>query len=153
MVEKIKGYRVKVDKYFTVMQGMKPSREISVAITSAQNAKMWLGMALKKLEVENPYPESKNAANTKIEPTADTWSGDVNKELNGIGHIQKVKQFRYELTSLAEEMENLKDDEMFNNMLDSILFHTLLKSWEYIIESNMWLGMELGRINKENTKN
>lgn len=79
LAETIKLYRVNLDKQFTIMQNLQGSREISIAITSAQNAKMWLGMALNKLGAENPYPDSKNAANTKIEPTADTWSGDVNK--------------------------------------------------------------------------
>lgn len=32
---------------------------------------MWLGMSLKRLGAENPYPNSKNPDNTIVEPTAD----------------------------------------------------------------------------------
>lgn len=151
IVEKVKKYRVKIDKLFTVMGGMEKSREISIAITSAQNGKMWLGKVLQRLDQPNPYPESKNASNTKIEPTADTWVGDLERELKGIGHIQKAKQLRQELTSIYEELESDKDS-IFSEEMDVLLFHFLLKSYDYIVESNMWLGMELGRVNKEVNK-
>jgi hypothetical protein len=53
------------------------SRERSIAITKLQEAVMWLGMDLKAINeespgsCENPYPNSKDPSNTKIEPTAD----------------------------------------------------------------------------------
>lgn len=53
------------------------SRERSLAITKLQEAVMWLGMDLKAINdacpgiQENPYPESKNPENLKIEKTAD----------------------------------------------------------------------------------
>ena len=47
------------------------SRERSLAATKIQEAIMWLGMDLKALNEPNPYPESYNPDNTKIEPTAD----------------------------------------------------------------------------------
>lgn len=47
------------------------SRERSLAITKIQEAIMWLGMDLKRLGEENPYPESKNPESLRIDPTAD----------------------------------------------------------------------------------
>lgn len=52
------------------------SRERSLAVTKLQEAVMWLGMDLKAINdesggAENPYPNSKDPSNTKIEPTAD----------------------------------------------------------------------------------
>lgn len=53
------------------------SRERSLALTKMQEAVMWLGMDLKAMNEEqpgtspNPYPNSKDPSNTKIEPTAD----------------------------------------------------------------------------------
>ena len=52
------------------------SRERSLAITKLQEAVMWLGMDLKAINdesggAENPYPNSKDPSNTKIDPTAD----------------------------------------------------------------------------------
>ena len=53
-----------------------PSRERSLTITKLQEAVMWLGMDLKRInettgQGANPYPNSKDPSNTKIEPTAD----------------------------------------------------------------------------------
>ena len=147
IVKMIKGYRVDLDKQFKVMGAMPRSREFSLAITRTEDAKMWLGQVLKRIGTENPYPDSKNAANTKIAPTADVWTGDVEKAMEGIGHIQKVKQMRSELTSVYEDIEKNQWD--FNRELNILGYHSLTKSWEYIIEANMWLGMELGRIKRE----
>jgi hypothetical protein len=53
------------------------SRERSLAITKLQEAVMWLGMDLKAINdetpgaIENPYPNSKDPSNTKIDATAD----------------------------------------------------------------------------------
>lgn len=65
-----------------VIQGIKagtlPTRETSLAVTKLQEAVMWLGMELKRINetfpelgLTNPYPNSKDPSNTKIEPTAD----------------------------------------------------------------------------------
>lgn len=59
----------------SVLQGLKslhPSRERSLTITKIQEGIMWMGMDLKRLAPEgNPYPQSYNPENTKVEPTAD----------------------------------------------------------------------------------
>lgn len=51
------------------------SRESALAFTNLQQGVMWLGMELKRLgdlgHGENPYPNSKDPSNTKIDPTAD----------------------------------------------------------------------------------
>lgn len=52
------------------------SRERSLCVTKLQEAVMWLGMDLKAISEEggggaNPYPDSKDPSNTKINPTAD----------------------------------------------------------------------------------
>lgn len=56
--------------------GVRRSRERSLAVTKLQEAVMWLGMDLKAINdesggAENPYPNSKDPSNTKIDPTAD----------------------------------------------------------------------------------
>lgn len=57
--------------------GFRRSRERSLAITKLQEAVMWLGMDLKAINEEepgstpNPYPDSKDPSNTRIQPTAD----------------------------------------------------------------------------------
>lgn len=118
---------------------------------------MWLGRVLKGLGAENPYPESKNVLNTDIAPTSDVFEGDVRKNLAGIGHLQQVKLMRKRLTDCYEELQSIKDEQnnsiinSENKNVKSIML-AIHKSWEYIVEANMWLGMELGRIKNESIK-
>ena len=72
-----KQVRKDVDLQIQVVKGMPPSRERALAITKLQEAVMWMGMDLKRINeiapdaCPNPYPNSKDPSNTKIEPTAD----------------------------------------------------------------------------------
>ena len=60
---------------FKKLKKLEPCREVSIAITKLQEAVMWLGMDLKRLNQPNPYPSSKDPnTGTKIEPTADGLS-------------------------------------------------------------------------------
>ena len=47
------------------------SRERALSITKLQEAIMWLGMDLKRLGTENPYPHSYDPTNPVVSPTAD----------------------------------------------------------------------------------
>ncbi len=71
-----KTLRRDTDAIIQRVKGLTPSRERSLTITKLQEAVMWLGMDLKRInettgEGANPYPDSKDPSNTKIEPTAD----------------------------------------------------------------------------------
>lgn len=67
-----KMLRKDIDATIQRVKTMPTSRERSLAITKLQEAVMWLGMDLKRLGTENPYPSSKDpSTGTKIEPTAD----------------------------------------------------------------------------------
>jgi hypothetical protein len=70
-VIKNKELRQKIDAQIQEVKALPPSRERSICITKLQEAVMWLGMDLKRLNEPNPYPNSKDPSNTKIEPTAD----------------------------------------------------------------------------------
>lgn len=70
-VIKDKQLRKALDEQLQVLKGLPGSRERSLAITKLQEAVMWLGMDLKRLNELNPYPNSKDPSNTKVEPTAD----------------------------------------------------------------------------------
>jgi len=72
----VKTLRRDIDVQIQAVKSLPPSRECSLAITKLQEAVMWLGMELKRINEitgvgQNPYPNSKNPSNTKIEPTAD----------------------------------------------------------------------------------
>lgn len=72
-----KRLRRDIDGQIQILKQLAPSRERALSITKLQEAVMWLGMDLKRLNesspgvAENPYPNSKDPSNTKIEPTAD----------------------------------------------------------------------------------
>lgn len=68
---KVKELRVGLDAQLQILKSLSPSRETSLSITKIQEAIMWLGMEMKRINDTNPYPESYNPTNTVIEPTAD----------------------------------------------------------------------------------
>ena len=66
-----KKLRKELDEKIQEVKALPASRERSLAITKLQEAVMWLGMDLKRLGNENPYPSSKDpSTGDKIEPTA-----------------------------------------------------------------------------------
>lgn len=68
---KNKELRRDLDDKIQQVKQLPPSRERSLTITKLQEAVMWLGMDLKRLDAPNPYPHSKDPSNTVIYPTAD----------------------------------------------------------------------------------
>lgn len=71
-VPAIKGLRKKIDLVIQEVKNLDSCRETSIVITKLQEAVMWLGMDLKRLNQSDPYPSSKDpSTGTEIEPTAD----------------------------------------------------------------------------------
>jgi hypothetical protein len=72
-----KTLRLNIDALIHTVKGLPPTRERAMTITKLQEGVMWLGMDLKRINdanpgaIENPYPNSKDPSNTKIDPTAD----------------------------------------------------------------------------------
>lgn len=66
-----KQLRKDADDVIQRLKKLPSSRERSLSITKFQEGVMWLGMDLKRLGEANPYPNSYDTTNTKIEPTAD----------------------------------------------------------------------------------
>jgi hypothetical protein len=66
-----KELRRDLDAQIQKVKSLPPSRERSLTITKLQEAVMWLGMDLKRLNDSNPYPDGKDPSNTRIQPVAD----------------------------------------------------------------------------------
>ena len=67
-----KRLRREIDAKIQEVKDLPASRERSLCITKLQEAVMWLGMDLKRLGTDYPYPSSKDPeTGTAIEPTAD----------------------------------------------------------------------------------
>lgn len=70
-VPNIKQCRRQIDVVLQQVKKLDYCREVNICITKLQEAIMWLGMDLKRLNEKNPYPESMNPDSMRIEPTAD----------------------------------------------------------------------------------
>ncbi len=81
-----KQLRKDIDEIIQHIKALDKCRETSIVITKLQESVMWLGMNLKRLGNDNPYPESYNPKSTKIEPTADGLKFKImeNKVFNAV---------------------------------------------------------------------
>lgn len=71
-VPAVKQLRKDVDDIIQRVRSLDGCKETDICITKLQEAVMWLGMDLKRLNQPNPYPSSKDpSTGVKIEPTAD----------------------------------------------------------------------------------
>jgi len=155
----IKDLRVLIDASFIPIASLNKTRETSLALTKAQESKMWLGQILKELGNDTPYTDSKNPKNDKIEPTADVSENEKEfrekSEYWGLGDIEKVKFLRNHFTELSDEIHAFgtayasSQQGQMQRKMNSVLDYTNY-SYKYCLESNMWLGMELGRIYESN---
>jgi len=76
-IAKVKELRRDTDVIIQRVKELPGSAERTLAFRKLQEGVMWLGMDLKRIGEENsglvanPYPNSKDPSNTKIDPTAD----------------------------------------------------------------------------------
>lgn len=71
-IVEIKQLRKDIDSIIQKVKFIEPCREVSICITKLQEAVMWLGMDLKRLNEPNPYPHSKDPnSGDIIDETAD----------------------------------------------------------------------------------
>lgn len=70
-VKQNKSLRKNLDEQLQWLKQLPNSRERSLSKTKLQEAIMWLGMDLKRLNEPNPYPNSYDPSNSIVEPTAD----------------------------------------------------------------------------------
>src|SRR5262245_23647813 len=66
-----KELRKALDEQLQRLKSSWTSRNRALAITHLEDTIMRLGMDLKELGTENPYPNSYDPTNTKVDPTAD----------------------------------------------------------------------------------
>ena len=66
-----KQLRKDIDGIIQRVREFPGTRERALSVTKLQEAVMWLGMDLKRLGTENPYPNSKDPSNAVVDPTAD----------------------------------------------------------------------------------
>jgi hypothetical protein len=132
--ERIRIIRRDIHALMNSVKVLNPSREVSLALTNLEKAKMFLDMRLKELDQENLYPESMNPESKKIEPTAEAVDGHIFNE-NGLSQTSGVKRIRSVIQTIIDAYQD--------HNFEGIFVQT---SWLALIEAKMWLGMELSRI-------
>ena len=70
-IKEDKTLRKQLDESLQQLKALPTSRERALSITKLQEAIMWLGMDLKRLGHDNPYPTSYDPSSPRVEPTAD----------------------------------------------------------------------------------
>lgn len=66
-----KQIRIDIDDIIRRIKDMPVSAESHMSLIKLQEAIMWMGMNLKRLGTPNPYPNSRNTNNEKVDKTAD----------------------------------------------------------------------------------
>ena len=70
-IKNTKQLRKDIDEVLQRVKNLEFRYETANAITKLQEGVMWLGMYLKYLGEQDPYPESRNPDSQRIEPIAD----------------------------------------------------------------------------------
>lgn len=141
-MQTIKDYRVEIDRCINTSKLLTTSREVALAHTNLQRAKMWSGKALGETGATNPYPNSVDASNKIIEPQADQ-APDAYFLQPEWDQTQKVKELRSIFQRIANEFEEMTGkSETCGKKYELYLQQSILA----LEESKMWLGWELDRI-------
>ena len=154
MEQKVRELRIEVDRMINSTCCLNPSREVSLCHTSLQRSKSWLGMVLKCMGTQTPYPASSDPGSTKIEPQAE----HIEDSIFDPSHIEenveetqtsRVKYFRKVIEGYLKKFQTMeKDFDCYTEAYqDMYLFKT--ESGLAMIEAKHWLGWELDRIRRE----
>lgn len=139
----IKQLRLDIDTCINSVVLLDPSAEVTLAFREMQRSKMWLGQVLALQGRPTPYPESDNAKSPVIEQQAEHVEGKVLERMWEVnGPTARVKFMRNEIQKILDTEYKLSDQET-----EDILEYSV-KAKMHLMESKMWLGMELNRILK-----
>src|SRR6184192_3720379 len=142
-MKEIKAIRQHLDHLMIQTKQYPSNREVSLAYTNTQRASMWLGQVLKELAEPNPYPNSTDTSNTKIEPRADQMS-DSPALFEGAptgNNTITVKWFRSQLDGIISQLGDL-----FEEVANDKAMNALIVASDAAKEAKMWWGWELNNI-------
>ena len=121
---------------------------------------MFLGKVLGELGTPTPYPQSDNAQSPVIEKQAEHTEQTVFEGVDLNGQVMKVKYLRAEIGKIGEDLYSdlIRGDDDLEIMVgkstdpQTDYYKTSLfkdSTYTALVESKMWLGMELDRISHE----
>jgi hypothetical protein len=146
----LRAMRLTLDSLFKTVDELPRTRQTSLAYTAAELSKMWCGKALSAMGAAYPYPESKDVSTgERIAPVADEGSA-IEKDPSW-GLIERIKFLRNHIDLLVPQLNWVKNypGGYTQWQQDEKIILALRKAQDYLQETGMWLGMELGRIRDE----
>jgi hypothetical protein len=137
------AFRVEIDKYIKSFSAVQKSRETSLAYTSLQRSKMWLGKSLGQLGSESPYKTSENPDVPTIEAQTDQSEEVIVIDLSQYENkeVAILKEFRRLIQVTVNEMEKPNPNQ--ESVCQTKYFFYLCQSILALEEAKMWLGLEL----------
>jgi len=157
----LRGFRSAASVYLNSIKHLMPSREVSLANTALQEAKMWMGRAMADLGSENPYPESMSPGSPTIEAQAESpthsllefWTIPEGQP----GHIPntqvaRVKSFRSHLEPVIMGLTELHGSIKAFHSSSPMYAHHVTNAILAFEAAKMWLGWELERIRDLDSK-
>ncbi len=155
-VARIKEFRAKLHSLAMATKRLMPSREVSLAVTNLQLAKMWMGLLLGAAGEGTPYPESDDPKSKRIEAEADRGYEFVYEEAAPDDAVAQVKELRKVIKELVDELRGLQyhvaeylnepdpaDDNAYWGM------EYFLQVCLVAMQARLWLGMELGQLREK----
>jgi len=141
-----KELRSTVMVYANTLKNLPSSRELSITQTSLQNAMMWCGQMLKyNGQGDNPYANNGNRKTVAdIEPMYDKTEAFFVTE-NEIELIDTMREsIQKDIYQLVDKHVEARKALILEEQSIQI-FAALQAIQQHLVESRMWLGMELGR--------
>jgi hypothetical protein len=143
-MNEIKEIRQHIDHLMIQSKQLTSNREMALAYTNMQRGSMWLGLVLQALGTANPYPESMNTENKKIEERTDQ-AKDSPAMFEGMptdgDRTIAVKWFRKQLDGIISQVGDLFDEINNDEAMSSLQI-----SYSALREAKMWFGWELNNI-------
>jgi hypothetical protein len=153
-IKHLTNQRERLDAVKTAINTLPKSRGTSLAFTSLEKGRMYIGEICRELGKEYPYEATKQATDAKgIQDAVDTAKTDtpaiqlVSNEVVNLNTIREVLE--QELTELIKTIGSIKSPTGHREAFE--MSCVCSEAWRGLKETRMWLGIRLGEI-KDNSK-
>lgn len=143
--KRIKNFRVRIDSFFLTSKRLQPSREVSLAITSFQQARQFCGIILGEKGSAYPY-KSMNTPGPVVGERND--KGEVlmdiltvsNLPVGSTEEIERLRAFRSKVEDVITDFSIYVENNTYGSVKEFIAQNEVLKN---LISGKMWLGEQM----------
>lgn len=149
-IQVLSEQRVKLDVVLNSMKQLPKSREVSLAFTSLQKGRMYIGEILFQLGKEYPYDKTKEATKPdEIEKAVDVSNKVIALDENEIVALNMLRDIIADATdSFLKEVFDVGKSSfgVIGEKNVFILSCNISEAYRGLKETRMWLGVRLGEI-------